>query len=72
MHRNLNAVIKDTLFCEAFKIRGTKYLIVNRHGKVHWSLKPALSTACVSVSKSNLLEWTEYLVENIYILRWVM
>ena len=24
------------LVCEAFKIRGAKYLIVNRHGKAHW------------------------------------
>ena len=57
------------------KIRGAKYLIANRHGKA-WSLEPASSTACVSVSKSKLVEWTEYLIDNVYnyILRctWVM
>ena len=52
---------------EAFNIRGGKYLIVNRHGKAHWSLEPASSTACVSVSKSKLVEWTEYLIDNVYI-----
>ena len=52
---------------EAFKIRGAKYFIVYRHGKAHWSLEPASSTACVSVSKSKLVEWTEYLIDNVYI-----
>ena len=41
------------LVCESFKIREAKYIIVNRHGKAHWSLKPASS--CVSVSKSQLV-----------------
>ena len=49
-----------------FKIRGAKYIIVDRHGNGHWSLKSVLSTACVSVSKSKLVEWTEYLIDNIY------
>ena len=51
----------------AFKIRGAKYIIVDRHGNGHWSLQPALSSACVSVSKSKLVEWTEYLIDNVYI-----
>ena len=50
---------------EAFKIRGAKYFIVYRHGKAHWSLEPASSTACVSVSKSKLVERTEYLIDNV-------
>ena len=57
-----------SLVHEAFKIRGAKYIIVDWHGKGHWSLELASSTACVSVSKSKLVEWTEYL----YILRWVI
>ena len=36
------------------------------HGNGHWSLESALSTACVSVSKSKLVEWTEYLIDNVY------
>ena len=37
---------------------------MDRHGNRHWSLESALSTACVSVSKSKLVEWTEYLIDN--------
>ena len=47
-----------SLVREAFKIRGAKYIIVDRHGNGHWSLELASSTACVSVSKSKLVEWT--------------
>ena len=56
-----------SLVREAFKIRGAKYIIVDRHGNGHWSLELASSTACVSVSKSKLVEWTEYLIDNVYI-----
>ena len=52
---------------KAFNIKGAKYLIVNRHGKAHWSLEPASSIACVSVRKSKLVEWTEHQTDNIYI-----
>ena len=65
-HDTLKNNIRN-LVCEAFKIRWAKYFIVYRHGKVHWSLEPASSTACVSVSKSKLVEWTEYLIDNVYI-----
>ena len=54
-----NALKKNnirSLVREAFKIRGAKYIIVDRHGNGHWSLEPASSTACVSVSKSKLVE----------------
>ena len=40
-----------SLVREAFKIRGAKYIIVDRHGSGHWSLESASSTTCVSVSK---------------------
>ena len=56
-----------SLVREAFKIREAKYIIVDRHGNRHWSLESELSTACVSVSKSTLVEWTEYLINNVYI-----
>ena len=46
---------------------GAKYIIVDRHGSGHWSLESASSTACVSVRKSTLVEWTEYLIDNVYI-----
>ena len=56
-----------SLVREAFKYRGAKYIIVDRHGSGHWSLESASSTTCVSVSKSTLVEWTEYLTDNVYI-----
>ena len=55
-----------SLVREVFKIRGAKYIIVDRHGNRHWSLESSLSTACVSVSNSKLVEWTEYLIDNVY------
>ena len=62
MKNNIRSLVR-----EAFKIRGAKYIIVDRHGNGHWSLELASSTACVSVSKSKLVEWTEYLIDNVYI-----
>ena len=62
MKNNIRSLVR-----EVFKIRGAKYIIVDRHGNGHWSLEPASSTACVSVSKSKLVEWTEYLIDNVYI-----
>ena len=37
------------------------------HGSGHWSLESASSMGCVSVRKSTLVEWTEYLIDNVYI-----
>ena len=65
-HNGLKNNIRS-LVREAFNIRGAIYIIVDRHGNVHWSLESALSTACVNVSKSKLVEWTKYLIDNIYI-----
>ena len=56
-----------SLVCEALKIRGAKYIIMDRHGSGHWSLESTSSTACISVRKSTLVEWTEYLIDNVYI-----
>ena len=44
------------LIREAFKVRGSKYLIVSKDGKAHWSLEPSLWSACVSVDNSKLVE----------------
>ena len=52
---------------EAFKVRGAKYLVVNRHGKAHWSLVTSLTAECTSIDESKLLEWMEYLINNVYI-----
>ena len=65
-HEALKTNIRN-LIREAFKIRGSKYLIVSKDGKAHWSLEPSLWSACVSVDNSKLVEWTNYLIDNVYI-----
>ena len=50
---------------EAFKVRGAKYLVLDTHGKAHWSQTPSSSVSCVSIDKSKLVEWTEYLIDNV-------
>ena len=52
---------------EAYKVRGAKYLIVDRHGKAHWSQSPSSVTTCMSIDKSKLVELTEYLIDNVYV-----
>ena len=49
---------------KAFKVRGAKYLIVDSHGKPHWSLVPSFVTRCMSLDKSKLVELTEYLIDG--------
>ena len=65
-HEALKTNIRN-LIREAFKVRGSKYLTVSRDGKAHWSLEPSLWSACVSVDNSKLVEWTNYLIDNVYI-----
>ena len=65
-HEALKTNIRN-LITEAFKVRGSKYLIVSRDGKAHWSLEPSLWSACVSVDNSKLVEWTNYLIDSVYI-----
>ena len=52
---------------EAFKVRGAKSLVVDRHGNAHWSLVTSLTAECTSIDGSKLLEWMEYLINNVYI-----
>ena len=49
---------------EAYKVRGAKYLIVDTHGKAHWSESPSSVTTCLNIE---LVEWMEYLIDNVYI-----
>ena len=42
-------------------------LIVDRHGKAHWSQSPSSVTTCMSIDKSKLVELTEYLIDNVYV-----
>ena len=38
---------------EAFKVRGAKYLMVDRHGNAHWSLVTSLTAECTSIDGIN-------------------
>ena len=65
-HDGLKSNIRN-LVREAYKVRGAKYLIVDRHGKAHWSQSPSSVTTCMSIDKSKLVELTEYLIDNVYV-----
>ena len=42
---------------ETYKVRGAKYLIVDTHGKAHWSESPSSVTACVNIDKNERMEY---------------
>ena len=50
------------LVCEAFKVRGARYLVVDKHVIAHWSQEPSTTTTCTNIDKSKLIEWTEYMM----------
>ena len=66
LHDGLKSNIRN-LVREAYKVRGAKYLTVDRHGKAHWSQSPSSVTTCMSIDKSKLVELTEYLIDNVYV-----
>ena len=55
------------LVSEAYRVRGAKYLIVDRHSRAHWSELPSTTPTCTSVDESMLITWMEYLIGNIFI-----
>ena len=63
-HDSLKCNLKE-LITEAFKVRGAKYLSVNRQGVAYWSIEPTPGF-CFSFDK--LIEMLEYLIDNIYII----
>ena len=65
-HNALKEKVK-LLVNEAYRVRGAMYLIVDRCGTAHWSATPSDKDTCISVSESRLMEWTEYLIDNIFI-----
>ena len=48
-------------------MRGARYLVVDKHAIAHWSQEPSTTTTCTNIDKSKLIEWTEYLIDNIYV-----
>ena len=51
-----------TLVHEAHKVRGAKYLVIDRLNGAHWSEVPSSVTTCMNVDKSKLINWIEYVV----------
>ena len=60
LKNNIRNLVRET-----YKVRGAKYLVVDRHGKAHWSQSPSSVTTCMSLDKSKLVELTEYLIDNV-------
>ena len=62
-HDSLKCNLK-VLINEAFRVRGARFLTVNRQGVAYWSVEPGFGF-CFSFDK--LLKMLEYLIDNIYI-----
>ena len=56
LKNNMRKLVRET-----YKVRGAKYLIVDTHGKAHWSEAPSSVTACLNIDKNKLVE------DNVYI-----
>jgi len=71
LHTNiLHDALKNNgrrLVQEELKVRGTRYFVIDKHTIAHWSQEPSTTTTCTSIDKKNLIEWTEYLIDNIYV-----
>ena len=62
-HNSLKNNLK-ILIEEAYKIRGAKYLSINRHGKAYWALGCSND---INISACELIELIEFLIDNIFI-----
>ena len=60
-HDMLKSSIR-TLVREAYKVRGAKYLVIDRLNRAQWSEVPSSVTTCMNVDKSKLINWMEYLI----------
>ena len=56
-----------SLIKEAYKVRDSIFLVVNRCGKAHWSDSPSRAASSRSITEDKLVELVEYLIDNIYI-----
>ena len=65
-HDMLKSSIR-TLVREAYKVRGAKYLVIDRLNRAHWSEVPSSVTTCMNVDKGKLINWMEYLIDSVYI-----
>ena len=58
-------MVSDNSFSEAYRVRGTTYLIVRDDGTAYWS--NTISTKHHSITEANLVDKIKFLVDSIYI-----
>ena len=56
-----------SLVKEAYRVRGNKFLVVDKYGNACWSDTPSTASYKTSIREDSLIEMTEYLIDNIYI-----
>ena len=56
-----------TLVREAYKIRDSEYIVADTNGNAYWSDVPSSSSLKQSISEQVLVNYMEYLIDNIYV-----
>ena len=56
-----------SLVKEAYRVRGNKFLVVDKYGNACWSDTPSTASYKTSIREDSLIEMMEYLIDNIYI-----
>ena len=56
-----------SLVMETYRVRGNKYLVVDKYGNACWSDTASTASYKTSIREDSLLEMIEYLIDNIYI-----
>ena len=56
-----------SLVMESYRVRGNKYLVVDKYGNACWSDTASTASYKTSIREDSLLEMIEYLIDNIYI-----
>ena len=65
-HAALKINIRE-LIKEAYRVRGSKYIIIDTQGNTHWSITPSSVASCRSMDVKGLIKLLQYLVDNVYI-----
>ena len=56
-----------TLIREAYRVRDNTFLVVDSRGNAYWSDIPSRAFSKRSITEDKLVEYVEYLVDNIYV-----
>ena len=56
-----------SLVMETYRVKGNKYLVVDKYGNACWSDTASTASYKTSIREDSLLEMIEYLIDNIYI-----